>query len=294
MKTLLAALTAALLVASAPAGAAEPAPDPAPSAAAPREPVPALVTLNDGQELRGKLVSQDGSGVTLELQGGARVEVPAETVGRIDLARPGQTVVRSQDPSRTRYLYSPSAFMLRRGEAYLSQTELLLTSAAFGVTDHLTLGLGSCLPVLLWTDGEGMNFVGMVKAGGSLSDRLHLAVGAQALFVPGTDTAMGFLFATATVGTPDAHLSLSAGPPFAAGDGAGDLIVTLSGAVRLSEGVALVSENWSVPTGDGRLVISSGAVRFIGRGVSVDVGLVFGEDASQALPWLDFTWSFGA
>lgn len=206
------------------------------------------------------------------------------------------TARRAPDPGRTRYLYSPSAFMLERGEGYLSQTQLLFTSVAYGQTDHLTVGVGTSLPFLFSFGGEGMNFTGTVKAGGSLTEHLHLAVGAQGLLLPSSAVSVGFLFGTATLGTPDAHLSLSAGPPFLAdaGDGAlGGLIYTVSGALRLSDGIALVTENWIIPGGDEPFNVYSGAVRFMGQRLAVDAGLVLLEGVPVALPWIDFTWRLG-
>jgi hypothetical protein len=295
MKCLLVAITVAFLGASSPAGAGEP--DAAAPAARPAgEPVPALVLLKDGQQLRGKLVSQDAAGATLELEGGARVMVPAASIERIELARAGQSEVRSRDPNRTRYLYSPSGFMLKHGEGYVSQTELLVTSFAYGVTDHLTLGLGSSIP-FLFVD-NGVNLVGTVKVGASVGEHVHLAAGAQGLWLPGLDagTTAGFVFGTVTLGTPDAHVGVSIGPPFVAGkqNDLGDLLVSVSGVARVSEHIALVSENWIIPGGGDTNLIASGAVRFIGQRLGVDAGLLFVEGADAPLPWLDFTWNFGA
>jgi hypothetical protein len=295
MKTLLLTSVLAILGASSPARAAEP-PAGGPVAAPAGRMVPALVTLKDGQQLRGKLVSQDASGVTLELEGGARVVVPAASIVKLELAREGHAEVRSEDPNRTRYLYSPSGFMLRQGQGYVSQTELLVTSVAYGVTDHLTLVLGTSVPFLFVKDG--LNLVGTVKVGGSLGEHLHIAGGAQGLWLPGVDagTTAGFLFGTVTVGTPDAHLGLSAGPPFVAGTDSsefGKVLFSVSGALRVSERIALVSENWFFPGTDETTYVLSGAVRFIGQRLGVDAGLLFFQGAEIPVPWLDFTWNFG-
>ncbi len=101
---------------------------------------------------------------------------------------------------------------------------------------------------------------------------------------------------TVTLGTPDAHLGVSAGPPFVAGSGAnevGDVLLSVSGNVRVSDRIALVSENWFVPGGDTGYVLS-GAVRFIGQRLGVDAGLVFVKGADIPVPWLDFTFMFGS
>lgn len=275
-----------------PPPAAAPAAAPAPSPAAP---VPALVFLKDGQQLRGKLVSQDATGATLELEGGARVVVPAASIARIELAKAGQTEVRSKDPNRTRYLYSPSGFMLKKGEGYVSQTELIVTSVAYGLTDWLTVGVGSSIP-FLFVD-EGINLIGTVKLGFDVGEYVHLVAGAQSLWLPTLDagTTAGVAFGTVTLGTPDLHLGVSAGPVFVAGDEAnevGDILVSISGNVRVSERIALVSENWFLPQSDNAYALS-GAVRFIGQRLAVDAGLIFVEGAEIPIPWLDFTFNFG-
>lgn len=284
-------LAVALLAASPSARAAEAA---APAAPAPAG-TPALVVLKDGQQLRGRLVAQDASGATLELDGGARVVVPAASIERIELAKAGQAEVRSRDPNRTRYLYSPSGFMLKQGEGYVSQTELLVTSVAYGLTDHVTVGLGTSIPFLFVEDG--VNLVGTLKVGADVNEWVHVAAGAQGLWLPGIEagTTAGLLFGTVTLGTPDLHLGISAGPPFVAGtdeNDVGRVIFSISGNARVSEHLALVSENWILPGDDGGYVLT-GALRIIGQRLGVDAGLMFFKGSSVPIPWLDFTWNFG-
>jgi len=284
-------LAVALLAAGPSAAAAEAA---APAAQTPAG-TPALVVLKDGQQLRGRLVAQDASGATLELEGGARVVVPAASIERIELAKAGQAEVRSRDPNRTRYLYSPSGFMLKQGEGYVSQTELLVTSVAYGLTDHVTVGLGTAVPFLFVEDG--VNLVGTLKVGADVNEWVHVAAGAQGLWLPGIEagTTAGLLFGTVTLGTPDLHLGISAGPPFVAGtdeNDVGQVIFSISGNARVSEHLALVSENWILPGGDGGYVLT-GALRIIGQRLGVDAGLMFFKGSSVPLPWLDFTWNFG-
>lgn len=291
MRVLHLPLAVALLAAGPSAAAAEAA---APAAQAPAG-TPALVVLKDGQQLRGRLVAQDASGATLELEGGARVVVPAASIERIELARAGQAEVRSRDPNRTRYLYSPSGFMLNRGEGYVSQTELLVTSVAYGLTDHVTVGLGTSVPFLFVDDG--VNLVGTLKVGADVNEWLHVAAGAQGLWLPGIEagTTAGLLFGTVTLGTPDLHLGISAGPPFVAGtdqNDVGQVIFSISGNARVSEHLALVTENWILPGDDGGYVCT-GALRIIGQRLGVDAGLMFFKGSSVPLPWLDFTWNFG-
>ncbi len=306
---------ALLALVAAPAGAqsdaapAEPAMDPfqpfmTGGPAAPRPPNPALGTevellLRDGQRLRGRFVARGQGGVTLEVEGG-RITVPAAAIRE---EGPGDRVVvapsRIRDSNRTRYLYSPSGFMLRKGEGYLSQTELALTSVAYGLTDWLTLQAGTILPLAIY-DPRYTPGVFAVKAGWSPAPRWHLAGGFQSLVLPVDDEVMaaGFLFATATWGTEDLHVGVSAGPPFQlSGEKSelGDVLVSVSANWRAFRHGALVSENWIV-TGAGERThfVGSAAYRFLAERVAVDLGLVFSDfSGGIPIPWLDFTWHWG-
>ena len=253
-----------------------------------------VVLLKDGQKLQGTLLSRDADGIALEVSG-ARMQLPAGSIDQ--LAPPGSVAAAGRwprDANRTRYLYSPSGFMLRQGEGYVSQTEIFITSVGVGLTDWLTLQVGSVLPVL-FVEPRSTPFLVAVKAGGSPSPHLHLAGGFQMLAIPGYSElpAVGFLFGTLTLGTEDLHLGISAGPPFAfnkSDSALGAAIVSISGNWRVARAVALVSENWLVPV-SGRLQgIGSLAVRFLGEHLAVDAGFVFANGAVAPLPWLDFTW----
>ena len=93
--------------------------------------------------------------------------------------------------------------------------------------------------------------VAAAKLGASVTDLIHLAVGAQTLVLPGlsrvlgaTTSSIGLLglaFGTFTYGTPDAHVSVSVGVPFAADSGLGGVsgspIFTLSGNLRVARSV---------------------------------------------------------
>ena len=293
----------ACLVLAVPLARAQEGAPPSPPPAAAVEPAPApgqevVVVLKDGQRLRGRLVSQDERGVTIE-SSGSRLQLPAASVR--SLAFPGSEAAegpRPRDPNRTRYLYSPSGFMLRQGEGYLSQTELLITSVGVGLTDWLTLQAGTVLPWVAF-EPSTMPLIVAVKVGGSPSGVVHLAGGFQTLLIPGVPEvpAVGLLFATVTLGSEDLHLGISAGPPFALRHGTstlGKALVSVSGNWRVGRSVALVSENWFVQVDRDTKVVGSAAVRFIGERFGVDAGFLFPQGSRIPVPWLDFTWHWGA
>ena len=284
----------------------EPARAPIPESPPSRSPVLSRVTLRDGQVLRGFVVQRDEQHVVLELADGNRVDLAARTVERVE-EEPNARVTHGgeiwiQDPNRTRYFYAPSAMMLHQGEGYFSQRELIFSSFNYGLTDHITVQAGAVVPA--WFVQGGFNFIGAIKVGGSLSDRVHLAAGAQALVIPGFTSdigVVGLVFGTLTYGTPDAHVSVAVGAPFqltnASGKLANDYIITLSGSLRVSQRVGLITENWLLPTwvqaGLTPPMINSAGVRLFGEHWAVDLGAIHVPSVDIPIPWVDFTYNFG-
>lgn len=281
------------------------------------------ITLADGQLLRGVLVRSEAEQVVVRVGEAGEVAVSRAVMKTLEAERHAE--VRKggelwfQDPNRTRYLYSPSAVMLRKGEGYFSQKELLFSSVAYGVTDNVTLVAGTMVPAWFAPDGQGINFIGGVKVGGEVAENLHLAAGAESLVLPAANTGgagVGFVFGTATYEWPTLQLSLSAGRPFLLGGAAGwvpQVIFVPSASWRVAKNVSLVTENWVMPfqqrtlgwdstsqqpitRNDGFTLLNSLAARFFGEQWSADVGLIRMQTHDYVvpvpIPWLDFTYHF--
>jgi hypothetical protein len=292
------------------------APPPSPLRAAdPRRGQLVTVVLRDGQVLRGRSVVRTEHAVVIELVSGGEISIPAALVGGVEDDRGSLITARGElwfdDANRTRYLYGPSALMLKRGEAYFSQKELLISELGYGITDNFSVVVGA-LPVLWFVpDGRGLNATGGLKVGGSLTEMFHLGGGLQFIVLPNVSgttqspAAGGFVFATATWGRSDQHLSVSASYPVVFSGGQDPVvsafIATVSGSLRVGKHIALVSENWLVlPSAfPGDFLLADGiSLRFMGERFAVDVGGVW-VATSQGLqllgipiPWLDFTYHF--
>ncbi|HYQ82373.1 MAG TPA: hypothetical protein VEP68_12765, partial [Anaeromyxobacteraceae bacterium] len=133
--------------------------------------------MKSGQEYEGWVVSRTADTLVLELSGGGQMTIPMLSVGSVT-ERKEVTVhkggaVWPEDRNRTRYLMAPSGFMLRAGEGYFSQKELLFSEVGYGVTDWLTLSVGGAIP--FWFVSDGFNVIGGLKLGVSVTEILHLA-----------------------------------------------------------------------------------------------------------------------
>jgi len=262
------------------------------------------ITTTDGQTLSGFILNQTDSTITLKLQSLGKMTLERQSVESIkaqnNMYRSETGKLWHRDPNRTRYLYSPSAMMLRRGEGNFSQKELFFSALGYGVTDYLNVQVGSAVPFWFAPGGEGFNFILGLKVGAPLSKKITVAAGIQTFFIPSANGSMNMPFGAITVGDDKAHFTFSASSPFLMGtseSGFGELLwMAFSGNLRLSKRVALVSENWVFKlksTDVNTEPVFSLATRIFGDKIAVDVGAFFVQGAGIPIPWLDFTINFG-
>ncbi len=271
------------------------------------------VTLRDGQRLRGRVVAETQGLITLELISGGRMTLSRDSIQEL-VVEEGMQVSSTgqlwfQDPNRTRYFYSPSAMRLRKGEGYFSQKELMFSAVAYGLTDNVTVLAGAMLPLWLM-GGNGLNFIGGIKAGFSPLENFHLAAGAETLVLPawgfGSSSVVGagFVFVGGTLGDHNAHLTVNVGRPFMFANttqSLGEAIVTLNGNLRVGANFALVTENWLLPGffGNPLSMVNSFGGRIMGERFAVDLAVLRVEDFRSTgvgmipIPWVDFTYNFG-
>ena len=187
---------------------------------------------------------------------------------------------------------------LRQGEGYFSQKELLFSSYAVGVTDNVTLLVGSFVPGLL-VGGEGFNVIGALKIADEVADKVYIGGGGEVIMIPTASVIAGVPFVSFTYGRPDSQLTLNLGKPFAL-DGTdtdtGELLVSVSGMWRFKGDFAIVTENIFIPgirtdQGWGVLSMNGLAFRSIRDETAWDLGVVVVVGAP--IPWFDYTWYIG-
>jgi hypothetical protein len=193
----------------------------------------------------------------------------------------------AQNPNATRLFFAPSGQMLKKGEGYFADYELFFPGFAYGVTDNLSVGGGvSLFPTGL--DEQVYYFT--PKVGMSFGDQIHVAAG---LLFAGTRSGTGGIgYGAGTFGDGDASVTVGVGYGFAGGDIESKPVAMLGAEKRISRRVALVTENYLLPTSDNNLVYSL-CVRFIGEKLTTDLAL-FNVAGSGiiGLPYVDFVFRF--
>jgi hypothetical protein len=248
-----------------------------------------LITLRDGSSLVGRIVAVRGDTVDFEMSVG-RVPI---LVG--DIRELKETPIGTMhggeywaaNPNATRLFFAPSGQMLKKGEGYFADYELFFPGFAYGITDNISVGGGvSLFPTGL--DEQVYYFT--PKVGMSFGEQIHVSAG---LLVAGTkDGTGGIGYGAGTFGNGDASVTVGVGYGFAGGDIESKPVAMLGGEKRISRRVALVTENYLLPTSEDNLVYSFG-LRFIGEKLTTDLAL-FNVAGSGiiGLPYVDFVFRF--
>ena len=221
-----------------------------------------ILNTNSGEHFAGYIIAEDSREVTIRLQNGKLLTIPAYTVKSIKPASKeniigGKVVYPNPHPSR--YFYTPSALPMDKGEVYIQTVYGVAYQAQFGITDRFSLGATTTIvgtPLALTT-----------KYSIPVNEKNTFAVGGLAGFVGwGTQASLGIGFGTYTYGTKESNITLGAGlgwvrdgdvvdytptgemiGPFAETNSTG--IFTLAGNKRLSRNLSIMGEFWYVPEG---------------------------------------------
>lgn len=257
------------------------------------------IRLKDGSVLRGRVLRETEDELVVQTLSGVEMTVPRSAIAAIHrLDRETLGEVRS-DPNYSRLMFAPTGRPLRKGGGYVFDYWAFFPGAAYGVSDHFTVMAGvSVLPGLGL--GDQIKYVAP-KFGMDAGD---WALSGGALVISVVDELFaGIAFGVGTLGGPDKSATAGLGLGFVKVEDE-DLrfgenpVLMLGGNVRLSNSVALVSENWFImgqhmTIGQQPFCV---AARFFGDRVAVDAGFILaGEILKEGfpIPWLSFVYNFG-
>ena len=204
------------------------------------------------------------------------------------------------NPAASRYLYAPSSIGLQAGQGYISQ-KLLFTSGVYALTDNATILVGTLVPIPL------VSVLG-AKVSQKIEPDLHVSVGVESFFLPfsglmgdgSISVPVTIGYAGVTKGDLDSHISVSTGVIYETIFSNGNFIypIMVSGHHRMSDRLAIVSENWMMLNTDKiqdglspyLASISSIAFRLIGQRDSTMQ--IFGQMISDN-GYPRYTWDIG-
>lgn len=271
------------------------------------------IELINGQVYEGSIVSRQPETILLRIEGMPDLLIRYDEIEKMErVLREGESASGPwfQNPNSTRYLFAPSAFNLKKGEAYYQNTLLLLNSFNYGVTDWFSIGGGFEFVTTFTSiagNGPGALFYITPKVSFPVAKNLRAGVGALHLSLPsfiGSSNQAGVAYGLVTYGNEDNNLTIGTGAGYSSQGWARRPTVTFSGMYRVRPKVALITENWFIDgepsqsaesaseVFDQYLGFYSYGVRFFGEKLAVDLALVNNRELAEVtiigIPYINF------
>ena len=253
------------------------------------------LSMKDGTVLVGSIIRQTPDSLAFRTGSGLTMMIPRHQVVDTEVVS-GQFVngeYKRYDPNHSRLFFGPTAQPVHGG--YFSAYEIFFPFLAFGIGDVLTVAGGMSL-VPGATDH--LYYIAPKISIPVKSETFSIAGGVLYTNILGGEGegGAGIAYGVTTVGSNGSALTLGAGFGFSGGEWAHQPVLFADGEARLSNSVALITENW-FPVGSDVQLLSFG-LRFFGDHLSADLGFMYpltkeGTEGFPFLPWLGFCYNFG-
>ncbi len=259
------------------------------------------VVTRDGRTTIGRLIRQDETSVTLDVEDFGEVTIWRENIRSISEMDEKDFVdgtYRFPNPISTRYLFAPNAIPMKRKSYYYQNTWIFFNNFNYGFTNRFSLGAGT-VPIFLF----GVNALPiwlLPKYSLPLAtDQFHLSLGGVigGVIGGGSDGGglAGLLYGTATVGNRNNNISLGVGFGYVDDGFSGRPVINISGMRRLSSRGYLITENYIFSVESGSEALISAGYRYAAESFAVDFALVRPVGATDGfigIPWLGVTLPF--
>ncbi len=252
----------------------------------------------DGNTFTGMLISEDEEKIVLNTESLGEITIKKSTIRsmqKLDPRRMQDDSYWFESPQSTRYFFAPNAIGLKKGAGYYQNTWIFFNNANYGLTDNISIG-GGIVPLFLL--GSPYTPVWLLpKVSFPVSDeQIYISAGAMIGGVVGESSgSAGLLYGASTVGNTDHNLTLGLGYGYGNGEISSTPVVNLSGAVRVSSSIFLISENY-IFTGSDITGIGSLGGRWATQNFALDFALFRpfeGTGSFIGIPWLGFSIPFG-
>ena len=253
-----------------------------------------VLLTNSDEEFVGTIVSEDAREVSMRLQNGKMLFIPAYAVKSVRKLSSSTFFIKGKpvfpNPHPSRYFYTPSAIPMDKGEIYIQSVYGLAYQVQFGVTENFSIGATTSLlatPVAL-----------TAKYSIKIDEKNTLAFGGLAGIVGwGTETNLGIGFGAFTHGTKESNVTFAAGYAWfntkEDNDGGNSPMMSFSGNQRLSKNLSLMGELWYLP--EVGVFFGGPCIRlYKSKKSSFDFGIwcIGVEDKNPFIPVFGYTYNF--
>ncbi len=251
------------------------------------------ITLTDGTQVQGTIIRKDKTHITTATSSGLEVKVPRNSIVSTRNIKSSTGALTRSDPNYSRLMFTPTGRPLRSGQGYWSNYCISFPGITYGLTNQISITAGlSVFPGV----GLGDQLLSLAPKI-ALYQNDDFALSAGTLYMSLIDEIGG------TKGSPDKSFTAGLGFGYINEqdepvDFAMHLVILLGSNIRLTDSLALVSENWFITgenlgLGEQSLGI---ALRFFGKDLAVDIGvIIIGQVLKEGfpIPWLSAVYHFG-
>jgi hypothetical protein len=256
-----------------------------------------ILTLKDKSQVVGEFLEKDERNVVLKTALISRMEIPYDnivSVKPLDSREVRDGEYWFPNMSASKYVVTPSAYSLEKGEWHYRNHYLFVNSFQGGITDNFSVGLGieflSTFGSLAAGAFEPVFFV-TGKYSIEVAEKLNIGIGINHINSPGFPGRVGINlpFVVTTLGTREHNVSLNFGMPVIDGYADSPLII-LSGTTRISKRTSLITENWLIAGED---MLFSYGFRFLGEKTAIDLAFInngaIAETLVIGIPFVGFS-----
>ena len=198
-----------------------------------------------GATIEGTVTDSDDTSMTIQSSFGTSTinRASIASIGYLDNLQDASLLSYNNAYSGSHYLFGPSAFTLEKGQRYYENTYLFINSFTFGLSDNfsLTAGFEALTPFVGYFPGVFVSPKYSIPFNGGA-----FAISTPFFLYPAGEVGIGSVQGILTIGELDKNLTVAVGIGFDFGNINSNTVVypiSLSGTIRTSDRISLVTEN---------------------------------------------------
>lgn len=238
-----------------------------------------IIKMKNGDEYKGTISKRDSETIVLKTVNG-EISLIASNVSAIE--NYGYTgKFEFANPHDTRYFFGPSGIPIKKGKGYYQNILVTTNFFNYGITNNISIGGG--FEFISTVSGSPIWFL-TPKVGFDVSENIHVGGGfiTAGFAAEGTATLGYGVF---TLGHAETNLSIGAGYGLLDGELSDYPAIMISGTHRVSNNIALLSENYVIPTS---FYFGIHGIRILSKKNSFDIGAIVIPETTDEIPALPY------
>lgn len=249
-----------------------------------------IIKMKNGDQFRGEIIDQNSNTIVLKTDNG-EFKLSAANVDSIEKSE-YRGEFTFENPHDSRYFFGPSAIPVKKRKGYYQNLMITTNFVNYGISKNLSIGGG--FEFISTVTGNPIWFF-TPKVGFDINKNFHVGGGViMAGFAARGAATLGY--GVVTVGHAESNITLGAGYGFVSGEFAEYPPFMVSGTHRITNSIALLSENYFIPNSENALnYFGIQGIRVLSEKNSFDIGGIVIPaiaDVVPALPYVGYVRVF--